>query len=372
MINKIEIASMVFEGVSRSISVAPKYCSKIKHKSAPCTICYTLCPVQAIHIGGPGETITVDWDKCTGCGICVSQCHSQVYKLRHGGYKKFIDNITKNISPKGDLTITCSDNPSYNGRAAMVNCVGIFNVVDILTLYLRGASKIHIKYGLCSECESKHGYKILEQEIKNLELLSTIFKDLQDIEIVFEMDSVRIIFPIQHEIFKIVEEEKPNPTVNRRGMFSFFKDTLKESLLKSADMVTVETLEPRTQIDFSHEETARRKQFLECIMSLGNIMKEEVETGMLFNNIEIDESCVYCGMCARFCNTGALAINNERTEITFNPSKCISCGLCEKSCYHFKLHYKEKLPLRLFFNDNIIAARDKSRITIADMKVFNI
>ena len=101
------------------------------------------------------------------------------------------------------------------------------------------------------------------------------------------------------------------------------------------------------------------------------IMKEEVETGMLFNNIEIDESCVYCGMCARFCNTGALAINNERTEITFNPSKCISCGLCEKSCYHFKLRYKEKLPLRLFFKDNIIAARDKSRITIADMKVFN-
>ena len=63
--------------------------------------------------------------RCTGCGICVSQCHSQVYKLRHGGYKKFIDNITKNISPKGDLTITCSDNPSYNGRAAMVNCVGM-------------------------------------------------------------------------------------------------------------------------------------------------------------------------------------------------------------------------------------------------------
>ena len=371
MINKIEIASMVFEGVSRSISVAPKYCSKIKHKSAPCTICYTLCPVQAIHVGGPGETITVEWDKCTGCGMCVSQCHSQVYKLRHGGYSKFIDKLTSHINPKGDLVISCSENHVYNRNVAVVECAGIFNVVDILVLYLRGASKITIKYGICSECQSKHGYKILEQEIKNLELLSTIFKDLQGIEIVFETDSVRIIFPIQHEIFKIVEEEKPNPTVNRRGMFSFFKDTLKESLLKSADMVTVETLEPRTQIDFSHEETARRKQFLECIMSLGNIMKEEVETGMLFNNIEIDESCVYCGMCARFCNTGALAINEDRTEITFNPSKCISCGMCEKSCFHAKLHYKETLSLRLFFKDNIIASRDKSRFTVADMKVFH-
>lgn len=372
MINKLEIASMVFEGVSRSISVAPKYCSKIKHKSAPCTLCYTLCPVEAIHIGGPGETITVEWDKCTGCGICVSQCHSQVYKLRHGGYRKFIDSLTKHISPKGDIAITCSDNPSYNSRSAMVGCVGIFNVTDILTLYLRGASKINIKYGLCSECVSKHGNKILEQEIKNLETLSTIFADLKGIEIIYEPDSVHIVFPKSYPVYEIVEEEKPNPTVNRRGMFSFFKETIRESLLKSADMVTVETHEPRTQIEFTHEETARRKQFLECIMSLGNILKEEVDTGMMFNNIEIDESCVYCGMCARFCNTGALAINGERTEITFNPSKCISCGMCEKSCYHFKLHYKEKLPLRIFLKDNVIASRDKSRLTIADMKVFEI
>ena len=371
MINKMEIASMVFEGVSRSISVAPKYCSKIKHKSAPCTICYTLCPVQAIHVGGPGETITVEWETCTGCGMCVSQCHSQVYKLRHGGYSKFIDKLTSHISPKGELVISCSENHVYNRNVAVVECAGIFNVVDILVLYLRGASKITIKYGICSECQSKHGSKVLEQEIKHLQLLSTIFSDLKDMEIIFESDSVRLIFPIQHEVYEIIEEEKPNPTVNRRGMFSFFKETLRESLLKSADMVTVETLEPRTQIDFTHEETARRKQFLECIMSLGNIMKEEVETGMLFNNIEIDESCVYCGMCARFCNTGALAINEDRTEITFNPSKCISCGMCEKSCFHAKLHYKETLSLRLFFKDNIIASRDKSRFTVADMKVFH-
>ena len=39
-------------------------------------------------------------------------------------------------------------------------------------------------------------------------------------------------------------------------MFNFFKNTLQESILKSADMITVENLEDRTKIDFSHEETA--------------------------------------------------------------------------------------------------------------------
>ena len=74
---------------------------------------------------------------------------------------------------------------------AVVECAGIFNVVDILVLYLRGASKMTIKYGICSECQSKHGSKVLEQEIKHLQLLSTIFSDLKDMEIIFESDSVQ-------------------------------------------------------------------------------------------------------------------------------------------------------------------------------------
>ena len=172
---------MVFEGVSRSISIAPKFCSKIKHKSSPCIICYSLCPAEAVTIGGPGETIKVDWDKCTGCGICVSQCPAQVFRLRHGGYRKFIDNLSRSITSRGDLVITCSDNPAYSRQTAVVDCAGIFNVVDFIVLYLHGASRITIKYGLCMECPSKNGRQILEQEIKLLEQLKTIFEDLNAI-----------------------------------------------------------------------------------------------------------------------------------------------------------------------------------------------
>lgn len=363
---------MVFEGVSRSISVTPKYCSKIKHKSSPCTICYSLCPTGAIEVGGPGETINVEWDSCTGCGICVSQCPAQVFKLRHGGYRKFIDNLSRSISPRGDLVITCSDNPSYNRQTALVDCAGIFSVVDFLVLYLRGASRITVKYGLCMECASKHGKTILEQEIKLLEQLKNIFEDLNNLETIYENDSIRIIFPKQLPIIQPKEEEKPNPTVNRRGMFAFLKNTLQESILKSADMITVEKLDERTKIDFSHEETARRKTFIESIMSLGKITQLEVDTNILFNNIVIDETCVYCGMCARFCNTGALYINEERNMITFNPSKCISCKLCEKACYHNKLHYLDKLNLKNFFKDNVLVSRNSENVTISDMKTFNV
>lgn len=357
MFNKLNIANMVFEGVSRSISVAPKYCTKIKHKNSPCDICYTVCPAEAISVGAPGETVTVDWDKCCGCGICVSQCPAQCYKLRHGGYKTFMENCCKSISPRGELVLACAEYGGFSGRAAAIECAGILNMTDFLALYLRGARKITVKFGLCSECGSKYGGSVLEREVKLLEQIGRVFQDLNDMEIVYESDCIRIAFSKQYPVFVPESDEKPNPALNRRGIFSYFKNTLKEAALKSADMITVEDMQDRTKIDFSHELTARRKLFLDSIMQLGNLTETEVDTGRNFNDIAIDESCVYCGMCARFCNTGALEINDERSEITFNPSKCISCGLCERACYHNKLHYKPTLDLRRFFSDNVLVSR---------------
>lgn len=368
MLNKINLANAVFDGISRSISVNPQYCTKIKHKSSPCTICYTVCPVQAIEVGGPGETIKVDWDKCTSCGICVSQCPTQVFRLRHGGYRRYIENISKKISKNGSLLLSCGEIGTYSDKAAVLSCVGILNVIDILVLYLNGASRITVRYGKCSECESLHGKSVLEQEINKLKVLSEVFSDLQDINILNEEGVLKLEFSKSHPVKEFKEEEKPNPSCNRRGMFSFFKSVLKDNLLKSADMLMTDAVEETTNITFTHEITARREIFLDVIMKLGNLLKREVETGALFNDILIDESCVYCGMCARFCNTGALSINDERNEITFNASKCISCGLCEKSCYHDKLHYLPTLDLKNLFTDRVVASRNKSDFpTLSDM-----
>lgn len=41
----------------------------------PCNPCETSCPFDAIHIGKDiNEIPVVDFDKCTGCGICVKSC----------------------------------------------------------------------------------------------------------------------------------------------------------------------------------------------------------------------------------------------------------------------------------------------------------
>lgn len=40
----------------------------------PCNICVPYCPVGAIEMNKIIDLPRVKWDKCTGCGICVSIC----------------------------------------------------------------------------------------------------------------------------------------------------------------------------------------------------------------------------------------------------------------------------------------------------------
>lgn len=40
----------------------------------PCNICVPHCPVKAIRMDKIIDLPRVDWDKCTGCGICVAVC----------------------------------------------------------------------------------------------------------------------------------------------------------------------------------------------------------------------------------------------------------------------------------------------------------
>lgn len=40
----------------------------------PCNICVEACPVNAIQMDKIYELPVVDWNKCTGCGMCVALC----------------------------------------------------------------------------------------------------------------------------------------------------------------------------------------------------------------------------------------------------------------------------------------------------------
>lgn len=50
-------------------------------ETIPCNVCQTACPVKAISVKGLSGRPSINWQSCTGCGICVGVCPGQAMFL---------------------------------------------------------------------------------------------------------------------------------------------------------------------------------------------------------------------------------------------------------------------------------------------------
>lgn len=67
-----------------------------------------------------------------------------------------------------------------------------------------------------------------------------------------------------------------------------------------------------------------------------NVECEPIDKKIYYN----DEQCIHCGACTSVCFAGALTIEHDTAELSFEPEKCVVCELCLKAC-----------PLKLFSID---------------------
>jgi len=45
-----------------------------------------------------------------------------------------------------------------------------------------------------------------------------------------------------------------------------------------------------------------------------------------------EDACVHCGACTAVCPSGALTMDIQNWNLTFDKEKCLVCGLCVKAC----------------------------------------
>jgi formate hydrogenlyase subunit 6/NADH:ubiquinone oxidoreductase subunit I len=42
--------------------------------------------------------------------------------------------------------------------------------------------------------------------------------------------------------------------------------------------------------------------------------------------------CIYCGLCAKYCPSGAIEVDVKKREWRYDLGKCLMCSQCEETC----------------------------------------
>ncbi|MBU0898407.1 MAG: 4Fe-4S binding protein [Nanoarchaeota archaeon] len=77
---------------------------------------------------------------------------------------------------------------------------------------------------------------------------------------------------------------------------------------------------------------------LKNILRKGNTRKfpEEparIPKGFRGRHIHIPERCIYCGLCAKYCPSGAITVDAKKRTWEVDLGKCLFCQQCEETCH---------------------------------------
>jgi ferredoxin len=316
-----------------SIGLDPQQCSKLRHRKSSCTICMDHCPVQAIRMG---ETIEIDVDRCTGCGICAAVCPTGVFEPLAPTDLELLAQVRKVAGEGMPVVFACprcrQQGDEGADRFVQVNCLGRLDESVLLSAVSEGAETVWLLDAACQECPMAPGRAVAEQSVQKANVL------LQALGY-----GRRILFCSQPPSATGGPARSPTAGegVSRRAFFSTLARQAARTMAVASDSSRApggagrERSMPEKGV-LPTRLPAKRERLVEALKRLGPPAGASVEAGGTdWVQFSFTESCTGCQMCAFFCPTGALAKIQEEGKlgVAFRVSACTNCRLCEDVCY---------------------------------------
>lgn len=147
----------------RSLNMSEKCLAAVKINQdlcSRCSVCYSLCPFEAITREAETGKVDIDNQKCQVCGICYSACPSSAIEMAYYDYNNlidYVDQVRKNV--KGDtLVMMCRGNSPSDGE-----------IKDILLEQgLKVKSYIPLRLPCAGRVSTDFIFKALSSGIKNI------------------------------------------------------------------------------------------------------------------------------------------------------------------------------------------------------------
>lgn len=337
MLNLETISTILDEFGGAPVSVQAEHCLNARHKAAGCRLCVDACPTDAIELqlGWP----RLDSDRCVSCGLCLHRCPTDVFTQR--GAPETTVTETVSLLPDDAVSLVCPQHvdPSVTPAPVTVvvrhkRCLVSLSVSQLLVLSDGGERTVWLDDSPCAECPIGRVWPAIGQTAVTANRLLQAFGRAPAIHL------------HASEPHKLSEEPTPlriiegdRPEVSRRGFFSTLGQLTRRTAAKAV-AESLRTPDPNEPVPVEerlpHRIPASRARLYSQLKKLGTRSEEPIKTaGMPFADVNVDtDACSACGLCARFCPTGALSFvtDAESFVLSFRSAICIDCGICAAAC----------------------------------------
>ena len=307
----------------------PGLCLRLRHKKSGCQLCRDNCPTNAISID---ESLHVERARCHGCGICVNVCPTGVFELKQLCYEELLGQVEAGATPG----FTCSLWPQEE-TSLPVPCIGYLNEAVFIGMAASGSNSAELNLSHCKNCDYATGMATITKSLERTNHILSMFSPPRE---------------VRTRIIKTDHSYTPdeNRSYSRREFFTHLREEIQSrgeaaiEVLSDNQKVAVNTrvmLEPRLP--------KKRRLLLRQMEKLGTAATTQARADKLpFAEVQINDDCNGCRMCATFCPTGALRTydDNGKQVIDFATAHCLACNLCADICPKGALTYAVDVRLQ--------------------------
>jgi ferredoxin len=335
----LDILLAITEQLSdEAITLHPERCLNARFLAVGCTRCADACPAEgAIEItnGQP----TLQSEACLYCGLCLHHCPTGAYTYPDTLADKLIK--TGAALPVGPVDLICPQHASPEcgpaSQAVQVKrCLAALSPAVLLDL--ASQREIWLDDTYCTGCPLGKIHPALEQTVAEANGWASLLDDAVPVRL--RIGQSEPASPIGRPV-----HEADRPPVSRRSLFGSFKKTGQE---QAAAEEPVEMVKTGKSVPVSERlpqslpyQRARVLQILEqkslSLHPAGQVSPTFPTAPLPILDVAVDPTrCTACGLCARFCPSGALKYMSvdEEFALVFQPKLCLgpACDICALAC----------------------------------------
>lgn len=333
----------------KPLGLESRLCVRARYRQLECDKCTTVCTSGAISFSQRStDPLEVDFTSCNGCGACVTACPTGVFDYTAGLtdfdlLKKAALSIK--ASPESQVVFACHRvDAEVRAKAIETVCLARLHETILVGVAKFEAEQVRLVSRACADCDFKEHAFIIERTAAAARLATvlgfkTAFKLVDEAEVAGLAGGPALI-----------EKEQPTRRELFEGVVGFFKKTTVAWVDEKVAPLTRIGRQTREDKGFIYLVPAKRQ------MLLGLVKEIKVRGKATLPNLPIRDAvfdydkCNFCGDCALFCPTTAVALEQHRDgdHLVFYAGYCVDCGLCEFACRPAALKLTETVKLAEF------------------------